>query len=49
MTRVLMLLLATTVGCFAATAVPEIDASSATSALTLIAGGMMVVRSRRNR
>ena len=49
MTRIVMMFLAASVGCFAATPVPEIDATSAASALTLITGGLMLVRSRRNR
>jgi hypothetical protein len=49
MIRFALLMLTATVGAFAATPVPEVDASSAASALTLITGGLLVVRSRRNR
>lgn len=49
MTRTILLLLAVATGCFAATAVPEIDATSGASALTLMTGGLMILRSRRNR
>ena len=46
----LMLLLATASFAFAGqTPVPEIDANMAGSALALISGGILVLRSRRNK
>ncbi len=43
------LILACTATSAMASAVPEIDGSSAVSALTLLAGGILVIRSRYKR
>jgi hypothetical protein len=43
----MMLLLAGMATVASATAVPEIDASSGASALALLSGGLLVLRSRR--
>jgi hypothetical protein len=46
--RNIILFLALATSAFAgAVSVPEIDATSATAALTLLAGGILVLRSRR--
>jgi hypothetical protein len=49
MIRLVLALMATTVGVFAAAVnpVPEIDAQMGTSAITVLAGGMLLLRSRR--
>ena len=43
------LLLAVAVPSFAWTPVPEVDASSAASAIALVAGGIFLIRRRRNK
>lgn len=45
----MMLLVAGMSGAAMATAVPEIDAGSSVSALTLLSGALLVVRSRRKK
>jgi hypothetical protein len=49
MVRIALALMATTVAAFAAfdAPVPEIDAQMGTSAITVLAGGLLLLRSRR--
>jgi hypothetical protein len=44
-----MVLLSIAGTAFAGTGVPEIDASTGTAALALLSGGMLILRTRRNR
>jgi hypothetical protein len=45
----MMLLIAGMAGALSATAVPEIDASSAGSAVALLSGALLVIQSRRRK